>query len=163
MLVHQRVEFIEPWSQTWETNNKKRTASYCVILWREQEWETQTVAKKRSRSRAKICSLAVLRKHCSTCQSRLTIFIIRNVPYRRPNRLSNNMCRMPSCIVLPVPMGVQTRKTQSSLIVWIIFSIIFCMLSPQSWRKHLAPQATARGGHLRKHSPKSEPSRSGRG
>ena len=37
------------------SKQQKRTASYCVILWRGQEWETQTVTKKRSRSRAKIC------------------------------------------------------------------------------------------------------------
>ena len=86
-----------------------------------------------------MCSSAVLRKHCSTFLHvsldlfGLTIFIIRNVPYRKPNRLSNNMCRMPSCIVLPVPMGVQTRKTQSSLIVWIIFWIIFSIIFESSF------------------------------
>ena len=214
------------------SKQQKRTASYCVILWRGQEWETQTVTKKRSRSRAKICvhrlfwGNIVLHFYMS-----VSTFSVLQSSLSETFPTANRTGWATTCAACPHALFCQSQwvskqekrnhlwlfessfessfqsslnhllnhlfnhlwlfesSCQSSLNhLWIIFSIIFetsfessfqsslkhllnhifnhlsiifCMLSPQSWRKHLAPQATARGGHLRNHS--QEPSRSGRG
>ena len=232
------------------SKQQKRTASYCVILWRGQEWETQTVTKKRSRSRAKICvhrlfwgnivlhfymsvsTFSVLQSslsetfptanrtgwattcaacpHALFCQSQWMskqekrnhlwlfessfessfqsslnhllnhlfnhLWLFESSCQSSLNHLFNHLWNI-FWIICSIIFDCLNHLVNH---LWIIFessfqsslkhllnhifnhlSIIFCMLSPQSWRKHLAPQATARGGHLRNHS--QEPSRSGRG